>query len=62
MTGSEFDPDAVIEAMSAFLALPISAEYRQGVAIHLKAAHAIAQAVLDVELPDEAEPAPVFSP
>jgi len=62
MSADDFDAQAMIEAMSAFLKMPVAADYRPGVIANLKTAHAIAQAVLAVELPDEVEPAPVFSP
>jgi hypothetical protein len=61
MTTDDFDAVAVIDGLSPFLNLPIAAEYRNGVAIHLRAARAIAEGVLALELPDDAEPGPVFA-
>jgi Protein of unknown function (DUF4089) len=62
MNITEFDPDEIMDAMSAFLNLPIEPRYREGVAIHLRASQRIAKSYLDVPLDDEAEPAPVFVP
>jgi len=62
MSADDVDAQAMIKAMSAFLEMPVAADYLPGVIANLKAAHAIAQTVLAVPLADEAEPAPVFSP
>jgi len=58
----DFDADRLIDAMSELLALPVSPDCRQGIALHLRVARTMADSVLAVELPDEAEPAPVFTP
>ena len=60
MSGAPFDPEQLIDAMSPFVGLEITAEYRPGVAAHLSAAHRIAQDVLAFELEDNAEQAPVY--
>ncbi len=57
-----FDAKAVVDAMAPMLGLTIVPEWRPSVEAHLTAAHRLAQVVLDVPLPDEAEPAPVFHP
>jgi hypothetical protein len=62
MSESDFDPEKLIEAMSAFLNLSIEAEYRSGISNHLIASRRIAEAFLILDLDDEAEPAPVFKP
>jgi hypothetical protein len=62
MSITEFDPDKLMDAMSTFLNLPIEPEYRNGVAIHLRASQRLAKSFLDIPLDDEAEPAPVFVP
>ena len=54
---SEDEADRVIDAMAALLGLEIEDEFRPGVRFHLVNT---ARVVLDFELPDEAEPAPVF--
>lgn len=58
----EFDPNAMIDALAPFLGLPVVEEYRAGIAVHLVAAHRIAQDVLAFDTGDETEPAPVFRP
>ena len=62
MSEPSFNVDTVIDALSSVLNLPIASEYRVGVTLHLTTAHAIAQSVLAVGLPDDIEPAPVFAP
>jgi hypothetical protein len=57
-----FDADKLIDAMSAFTGVPVDDAYRPGVAAHLIAARAIAAGLLALDLPDDAEPAPVFEP
>lgn len=59
---SEFDADAIVDAMAPFLGLTVEEEYRAGIVQHLNAAWMIAQSVLAVELEDDAEPAPVYRP
>ena len=62
MSGEAFDAEKLIDAMAAFLGLPVEEEYRPGIAAHLVVAHRIAQDVLAFETSDEAEPAPVYEP
>ena len=57
---SEDEADRVIDAMAALLGLEIEDEFRPGVRFHLLNTARVARAVLDFELPDDAEPAPVF--
>lgn len=54
-----FDPEALIDAAAPLLDLPIEPGFRAGVAANLRtlAHHA---ALLDVDLGDDVEPAPVF--
>jgi hypothetical protein len=59
---SEEEADRLIDAMAVLLDLEIDEEFRPGVRLHLLTTARIAQAVLAFELPDEAEPAPVFEP
>lgn len=58
----DFDPDAMIDALAPFLGLTVEPEYREGVKAHLRAAQTIAADVLAFEMPDDAEPAPVYRP
>ncbi|MCI5076148.1 DUF4089 domain-containing protein [Oricola sp.] len=60
MSDDTFDVEAMIDAMAAFLDLPVEESYRPGIAGHLTVARAIAADVLSFDTSDEAEPAPVF--
>ena len=62
MTGTDFDPDAMIDAMAPLLALPLAQADRAVIATHLRIALAMAATVEAVPLPDAAEPLPVFRP
>ena len=59
---SDGDADRLIDAIAPLLGLGIEDEFRPGVRFHLLNTARVARAVLDFELPDEAEPAPVFEP
>jgi 1-carboxybiuret hydrolase subunit AtzG-like protein len=50
-----------VEASAALQRLAIAPEWRAAVTAHLKATAAAADFVLAFPLPDEAEPAPVFT-
>ncbi len=52
--------DAFIGAASEALELPIEPEWKQAVKANLAVTLRLAQLVAEFELPDEAEPAPVF--
>jgi hypothetical protein len=52
--------DALIEASAAALALPIATEWRPAVKANLEVTLRLADWVAEFQLPDEAEPAPVF--
>ncbi len=60
--GRSFDPDALIEAMSALLSLTLTPESRAQTVIHLKIAAEQAAPLLSAPISDEEEPAPVFVP
>jgi hypothetical protein len=57
-----FDPEKFIDAAAPLAGLDILTAYRPGIAAHLVIAHRIAQAVLAVELEDDAGQAPVYRP
>lgn len=62
--GSEASPaawDEYVSALSAALALPVAPEHRTGVVGNLARAAALAAPLLAFSLPDELEPAPVFT-
>ena len=55
------DPlDDLITAAAAALALPLEPTWRPAVRANLEVTLRFAKAVDDVDLPDDAEPAPVF--
>ena len=54
--------DAYLDAAAALLGLRIAPDWRPEVRMHLAILLANAERVLAFELPDEAEPAEVFTP
>ena len=58
MTDPEFD--ALIDAGSAVLGIPIQPAWRAAIRLHLGITFGHADTVMAFELPDEADPAPVF--
>jgi hypothetical protein len=55
------DPvDKLMEASAAALGLAIEPEWKPGIKANLQVTLRLAALVADFELPDEAEPAPVF--
>jgi 1-carboxybiuret hydrolase subunit AtzG-like protein len=55
------DPlDAFITAAAETLALPIDPAWRPAVRAHLEVTLRLARLVDEIELPDDAEPAPIF--
>lgn len=58
---SDKDVKAYAEAMAQALALPLTAEYAPQVEANLSIAFRLVRLVLEFPLPDEAEPAPIFS-
>ena len=56
------DLGAFLDAALAVVRLPLEAELRERVLIHLGIAAGMAELVLDFPLEDEAEPAPVYQP
>ena len=55
------DLDAYIAAGTALLGIPVLPEWRDAIRQHLAVSFDLASLVLDFPLPDEADPAPVFS-
>lgn len=58
----EADLGAFLDAGLRLAGLPLESELRPRVLMHLETAAAMAQLVVAFELPDEAEPAPVYLP
>jgi len=54
------DLDAYIDAAAAALAIPIQPEWKPEIRAHLAVTFRLAALVGEKELPDDAEPAPVF--
>jgi hypothetical protein len=52
--------DALIEASAVILALPIEPEWKPAIKANLAVTLQLANTVAEFQLPDEAEPAPVF--
>jgi len=59
---AQFDAEALISASLPLLGLTLSPESRAVVKLHLETAEAMSRLVREFALPDEAEPAPVFTP
>lgn len=59
---SDFDPEVVVSAMAPMLDLPLEDADQAAVALHLRIAKGMADMVAAVDLPDDAEPLPVFLP
>ena len=62
MTVPEFNPEAVVDAVSPLLGLTLTAESRVQTILHLRIAAQQAELLLTAEIGDEDEPAPVFRP
>ena len=54
------DIDAWLDANAALLGIVVAPEWRDAVRLHMRITRDLAQRVMDFELPDEADPAPVF--
>ncbi len=52
--------DAYVEAAAAALAIPIKPEWKNEIRAHLEVTFKLATLVAEKELPDDAEPAPVY--
>jgi hypothetical protein len=62
MADESFDPEAYLNAASAFVGVPVAAEYRSGVVENLRLLHRMASLVTSFPLDDAVEAAPVFEP
>jgi Protein of unknown function (DUF4089) len=54
------DLDAWLDANAALLGIAVAPAWRDAVRLHLRITRDMAQQVLDFQLPDDADPAPVF--
>jgi Protein of unknown function (DUF4089) len=57
-----FDPVAFLDAAAPLIGVKLTLESRAPIVVHLKIAAELAAKLEEVELGDEAEPAPVFTP
>jgi len=62
MSGSPFDADAYARQAAAILGIPLSDAQRPGVVANLTRTAEQARSLMDFELPDERQPAPVYRP
>lgn len=62
MKDFDAEADGLMDAAARYLDLPVEEAYRPGIRAHLVAARVMADLVLQFELEDEAEPAPVYVP
>ena len=58
----EIDWEAYLDHMTALVGTTVPDQYRAEVIAYLQLTHSIAQPMLDFELPEDPEPAPVFRP
>ena len=62
MADPSFDADAYLDAAASLLDLSIDPAHRPGVLLNLRRIAEMAALVMEFPLPDEVEPAPVFTP
>ena len=58
----EKTPLVYVDLAAAVIRLPIPPQHREGVARHVEAAATMVRPLLEFELGDSVEPAPVFEP
>ena len=59
---SDIDWEAFLDHMSVLVGTTVPEQYRAEVIAYLKLTRTIAQPMLEFELPEDTEPAPVFRP
>ena len=62
MNDGAFDMEAYVDAAAALVGLPLDPEHRPGVVLNLERIAVLAALLMAFPLPDDTEPAPVFSP
>jgi hypothetical protein len=62
MPTETFDAEAYVDAAAKLLGLPLDPAHRPGVVLNLERIAQMAVLVMEFPLPDETEPAPVFTP
>ena len=61
MSDMPVDLDGYIDAGTAMLGIAVQSEWRAAIRLHLEISFNLGRLVLDYPLPDEADPAPVFT-
>jgi len=61
MNGRDDDLDALVDAGTRLAGLPIRPEWRAAIRLHLRISLDHARAVAELSLPDETDPAAVFT-
>ena len=62
MADQAFDAEAYVDAAAALIGLPLDPAHRPGVVLNLERIAAMAALVMEFPLPEETEPAPVYTP
>jgi hypothetical protein len=62
MSSPQFDPAAYVDEAAALLGLPLAPAHRQGVIENMARLAAMAELVMEFNLPEDTELGPVFRP
>jgi hypothetical protein len=62
MADEPFDAEAYVDAAAKLIGLPIDPAHRPGVVLNLERIAQMAALVMEFDLPEETEPAPVYTP
>jgi len=62
MADEPFDAEAYVDAVAKLIGLPIDPAHRPGVVLNLERIAQMAALVMEFDLPEETEPAPVYTP
>jgi hypothetical protein len=62
MPNHAFDAEAYVDAAAKLIGLPIDPAHRPGVILNLERIAQMAALVMEFPLPEETEPAPVYTP
>jgi hypothetical protein len=62
MAEEPFDAKAYVDAAAKLIGLPLDPAHRSGVVLNLERIAQMAALVMEFDLPEETEPAPVYTP
>jgi hypothetical protein len=62
MADGPFDAEAYVDEAAGLIGLPIDPAYRPGVVLNLERIAQMAALVMEFDVPEETEPAPVYLP